>query len=210
MKINYTVPEVLSLKLSLAELILRTIEGKAKEWKRDGRLVSTLEELNERLRRLDFPYRYHGGVFQPAQDDLSEQELDTPFWNLVARPVWKNVDDEMKDAFDARANGRDDAAYHAAKALESTIKIISDQKNWTNGGERGAANYIDNLVSQNNGRFLEVWEANFLKAFFKDVRNPMGHGKGSASDPGLNAYQTDWAIDFCIGWIKNLIRRSGI
>ncbi|MBU0726659.1 MAG: hypothetical protein KJ904_00330 [Alphaproteobacteria bacterium] len=203
-------PKLLSIRLSLAELILRNVDNKARRGNRSDDFDLVLGELNERLKRLDFPFRYHGGVFQPAQDDLSEVELDTPFWSLVAAPVWKNVDDEMKDAFDARANNRDDAVFNASKALESTIKIISEKKGWSRGNEKGAANYVDNLVSAANGRFVETWEGEMLKAFFRDVRNPMGHGSGSGNRPNLNAHQTDWAIDFCIGWIKNLVRRSGI
>jgi hypothetical protein len=40
-------------------------------------------------------------------------------------------------------------ALYAAKALESTIKIISDEKHFSNGKERGASNYIDNLKRGN-------------------------------------------------------------
>jgi hypothetical protein len=41
---------------------------------------------------------------------------------------------------------------------ESTIKIISDEKGWTHGGEKGAHNYIDNLGSKKAGPFIESWE----------------------------------------------------
>jgi hypothetical protein len=34
------------------------------------------------------------------------------------------------------------------------------------GSEREAANYIGDLVSQKNGRFIAPWEADHLKAFF--------------------------------------------
>ncbi|TWB88989.1 hypothetical protein FBZ93_117173 [Bradyrhizobium macuxiense] len=102
---------------------------------------------------------------------------------------------------------RQDAAFHAAKALESTIKIISDDKSWSTGRERAAANYIDNLVSCQNGRFLVPWEGNTLKAYFIHGRNPHGHG-ADATIPALTSHQTDWAIETAMAWIKNLIRRT--
>ena len=48
--------------------------------------------------------------------------------------------------------------------MESAIKIISDEKGWTTGNEKGAANYIDHLASANHGRFIEAWESDALKA----------------------------------------------
>jgi hypothetical protein len=50
-----------------------------------------------------------------------------------------------------------DAVTYATKALESTLKIISDESGWSTGNERGAVNYIENL--QSSGRFIAAWEA---------------------------------------------------
>ncbi|MFX4223306.1 MAG: AbiJ-NTD4 domain-containing protein [Thalassobaculum sp.] len=194
-------------KLSLAELLLRGIEIPLQKAGKGAFAARLLTELNERLRRAQFPYRFHAGVFQLADDDLSEAELETPFWTAISDPMWKSVDDEMKDAFDTRANNGVDPAFQAAKALESTIKIVSDHKGWTSGTEKGAANYIDNLVSQKNGRFLEVWEGDLLKLFFAKVRNPMGHGAGNQTDPKMNSHHTDWVIDQSMAWIKSITRR---
>jgi len=113
----------------------------------------------------------------------------------------------MKEAIDRRdSNGRD-PAFYAARALESTIKIISNQKGWTYGGEKGAQNYIDHLGSKKNKLFINEWEKQSLTDFFRDIRNPFGHGPGSEEMPALSSQQTDWAIEFCMIWIKNLIKR---
>jgi hypothetical protein len=66
------------------------------------------------------------------------------------------IDSDMKEAIDRRDTGSRDAAVYALKALESVLKIISDEKGWTRGNERGAANYIDNLVSSTNGRVIAI------------------------------------------------------
>jgi hypothetical protein len=125
----------------------------------------------------------------------------------VADPKWKNVDHDMKEAVDRSHAGERDPAFYAAKALESTIKIISAENGWTRGTENGASAFIDNLVSEKNGRFIEVWESEELKGFFARVRNPFGHGPGAEQIPMLKEHQAEWAIEACMSWIKSLIQR---
>jgi hypothetical protein len=114
----------------------------------------SVEELNERLRRANFNLNYHNGFIQISDDELLEEQIERVFWDITKDPLWENVDIDMKEAVDLRdSNGRD-PAFYAARALESTIKIISDQKGWTHGGEKGAQNYIENLGSKKNGAFI--------------------------------------------------------
>lgn len=153
-----------------------------------------------------YPLNYHNGFIQMSTDGLTQAEVEMPFWSVVSDPAWKNVDTDMKEALDLRDSGGRDPAFYAARALESTIKIISDKKGWTHGKERGAHNYIDNLVAKKNA-FITSWEGDFLKEFFTHVRNPFGHGAGSADMPTLADSQTQWAIEFSMSWIKQLIHR---
>ncbi len=162
-----------------------------------------VEELNTRFRQAGCSLNYHNGFIQLSTDELSLQQVETPFWTLVSNPKWENVDTDMKEALDRRDNDGRDPAMHATHALESTIKIVSDNKGWTHGGEKGAHNYIDNLASKKNGKFLTDWESESLKAIFTEVRNPFGHGPGSDEMPSLTPQQTDWAIETCMVWIKS-------
>lgn len=164
---------------------------------------SAVEELNTRFRQARAPLNYHNGFIQISNDTLVTDTIETPFWSLIAAPKWKNVDIDMKEAFDRRDNGDRDPAFYAVRALESAIKIVSDEKAWTHGKERGAHNYIDNLSS--NG-FIINWEADALKHVFTFVRNPLGHGPGTANMPTLTVGQTEWTIDLCMSWIKRLSR----
>jgi hypothetical protein len=166
-----------------------------------------VRDLNVRLRQADYPLTFHNGLLQFSTDQAVTAQVAQPFWALVARPEWANVDEQMKEALDRRDRSDRTAAFHAVCALESVVKIISDLKGWTHGSERGAANYVDNLCSQKNGRFIEVWEADMLKSMFSDVRNPFAHGPGQNPMPTLTAEQTDWAIDTAMSWAKSLIRR---
>jgi len=168
---------------------------------------TSVDELNERLRRAGFNLNYHNGFIQISDDKLVEEQIEKEFWSITKDPLWENVDMDMKEAIDLRdSNGRD-PSFHAAKALESTIKIISKQKGWTRGSEKGAHNYIDNLGSKANGNFIDTWESDALKSFFTSVRNPLSHGAGSKVMPTLTPQQTNWAIETCMSWIKSLVKR---
>jgi hypothetical protein len=112
---------------------------------------SAVDELNTRFLQARCDLNYHNGFIQRSTDALSEQHIEKPFWGLLADRQWKNVDLDMKEALDQRDSGARDAAFYAARALESTIKIISDMRGLTHGGEKGAHNFIDNLASQKAG-----------------------------------------------------------
>lgn len=166
-----------------------------------------VDELNERFRRAKAPLTYHNGFIQFAMDQQIESQIAKPFWDLVADPLWKNVDIDMKEALDRRDSNDKDPAIFAAKALESAIKIVSDTKRWTRSTENGAAHYVDNLVSKANGGYLTTWEGDMLKDYFKKVRNSLGHGPGSEPMPELSLPQTDWAIETAMSWVRTLVRR---
>jgi AbiJ N-terminal domain 4 len=167
-----------------------------------------VRDLNERLRLAKYGLVFHNGLIQVVSDEQTNEQVAKPFWSLVSGEPWKNVDAQMKEAIDCRDNGDRTAAFHAVSALESCIKIISEIKGWTNGKEKGAANYVDNLASKRSSQFIEQWEAEMLKSMFSDVRNPFAHGPGLAPMPNLQKEQTDWAIDTAMSWIKSLIRRT--
>lgn len=172
------------------------------------RYASAAEEFNTRIRQAGYLLHYHNGCVQIASDQTLASEVEQPFWRAVSEPIWDNVDVDMKEALDRRDSGQRDPAFYAARALESTIKIISDQRSWTHGGERGPRNYLDNLGSAKNGSFIVNWEKEALERFFAAVRNPFAHGPGSDRMPKLTSSQTDWAIASCMAWIKTLIQRT--
>lgn len=171
--------------------------------------TDAVNELNVRMKNAGYDLNYHNGFIQRTVDPVTEEHIEAPYWTLVSDPMWKNVDLDMKEAIDRRDSGSRDPALYAARALESTIKIISDEKGWTHGNERGAHNYIDNLGSNRAENFITGWESGLLKDFFTHVRNPLGHGPGNEEMPELSPDQTTWAIEFCMSWVKSLILRLG-
>lgn len=171
----------------------------------NAKFQAAVSELNARFRQANCQLHYHNGFIQISEDAMVAREIETPFWKLLAEPKWRNVDHDMKEAIDLRdTDGRDPALY-AARALESTIKIISTGKALTTGKEKGAHNYVDNL---RGAKLIEIWEMEALKHFFTKVRNPLGHGPGDAPMPSLTTQQTNWAIENSMIWIRSLVRRS--
>jgi hypothetical protein len=203
-------------RLSMVELLFRKTEDRASRlpvefgnaaagWLNVVRRAT--EELNARLHQNGTGLIYNNGFLHIADDQLTAQRIAKPFWDLVADPKWATVDQEMKEALDHLDHGQRDASAHAAMALESTIKIISNEKGWTRHTETGAAHYIDNLVKDRGGRFIEVWEKDALVDLFRELRNPQHHGAGSNPRSRLLDAQQTWAIESCMSWIKSLVRR---
>ena len=61
---------------------------------------------------------YYNGYIQISEDELLLQEAEELFWNLVADPIWKNVDTDMQEAIDRRDGGERDPAWYAARFIE--------------------------------------------------------------------------------------------
>ena len=67
---------------------------------------AAVDELNTRFRYAGLNLRYHNGFIQVASESLVAQEVEAPFWQLVADPKWKNVDHDIKEAIDLSVRGR--------------------------------------------------------------------------------------------------------
>ena len=223
----------IKLRLSLLELLFREAETMLREYapkndvaswwallqKRtsppknavEDALQSTMAgigELNARFKEAGLPFEYHNGLIQRIDDELTTNEIERPFWSMVSDPKFANVDSDIKEALDRRDSGKPDAAFHALKALESVLKILSDDLGRTRYSEKGAADFVDNLVSSKLGRYIDTWEAEAIKSLFRDIRNPLGHGAGNAQPLALNPEQTSWVIENAMSWIKSLLRRK--
>lgn len=228
-----TPDEYFKSRVSLVELMFRSAEERAAAlqqtndalgglltWKPGARgrvnikhkavdvVAQAVHELNARFRAAGIELHYHSGHIQIQGRDLVATQVHEPFWDILRDQRWQNVQIDLKEAIDRRDTGGRDAALYAMKALESAIRIISDSRKVTRSSERGAADYIDNLVSSANGRFIDVWEADVLKLLFKHVRNPHGHGPGPGQQPQFSEHQQTWVFDSAMTWVKSLVRRT--
>lgn len=184
------------------------VEGLHSENKKiNAAFNAQVHELNERFTQAGMPLHYHNGFIQITQDELIQKQVEEPFWDLLKASIWQNVDTDMKEAIDRRDTSNRDPSFYAAKALESTIKIICDLKHWTTGNERGVSDFLNHLESKANGGFIEGWERQSIQRFYNEVRNDLGHGPGSAQMPNFTLQQVDHTIEFCMSWVKSLIKR---
>lgn len=188
------------------------IQSKVERVQRGNDFVNTtfkahVHELNERLKQAGMPLHYHNGYIQITTDSLIQAQIEQPFWDVLKDSRWANVSTDMATAIDLRDSGGRDPAFYAGKALESTIKIISGEKSWTTGQEKGASDYLNHLENKSNGSFIAQWERKVLQAFFSNVRNEYGHGPGSDPMPTMTDSQTDQTIEFCMSWVKSLVKR---
>lgn len=190
-----------------------TLVGKRADVVRDineamnGMFAANVYEVNERLKQAGMPLHYHNGFIQITQDEQLQQQVEQPFWLLVGEAPWKNVSIDMAEALDRRDTAGRDPSFYAAKALESTVKIICEVKKWTTGSEKGVSDFLNHLESKANGAFIEDWERQSMQRFYSDVRNDLGHGPGSKDMPNFTPQQIDQTIEFCMSWIKSLIKR---
>lgn len=168
---------------------------------------TNVHELNERFKQAGMSLHYHNGFIQVSQDEQIQKQVEQPFWLLVSDAQWKNVSIDMTEAIDRRDTAGRDPSFYAAKALESTIKIICDIKMWATGNEKGVSDFLNHLESKVNGCFIVGWERQSIQRFYSDVRNDLGHGPGSNSMPIFTSQQIDQNIEFCMSWIKSLINR---
>lgn len=181
---------------------LRTLNARM-----NAAFTANVNELNERFKQAGMPLHYHNGFLQITQDEQLQREVEQPFWLLVRDALWKNVSIDMATAIDLRDTGGRDPSFYAAKALESTIKIICDTQKWTTGQEKGVSDFLNHLESKANGAFIEGWERQSIQRFYSDIRNDLGHGPGSKEMPNFTSQQIDQTIEFCMSWVKSLIKR---
>ncbi|MVA19509.1 hypothetical protein GOZ94_11170 [Agrobacterium vitis] len=173
----------------------------------NGAFNELTDDLNQRLRLAGYDLAYHNGLIQQVNDQTIGHQIEKPFWALVGKSPWGNVDHQMKEAIDCRDNGDRMAAFHAVSALESCIKIICHTKGWSTGMEKGANDFLNHLEKKTNGPYIEPWERKQLSGLFSDVRNPFAHGAGPNEMPNLTGDQTSWTIETSMSWIKSLVSR---
>lgn len=164
-------------------------------------------EINQRLKQHNISLTYHNGYFQKSTDSVIEQHIEAPFWDLISNSKYKNVELDMLQSIDIYDSGGRDSAFYAAKALESLIKIICDEKGFTTGDEKGAASYLSHLNSKENGAMIINDEKEELLSLFRIRNTHGGHGPGNSEMLSLTNVQTLRYINSVMVWICSLSKR---
>jgi len=170
---------------------------------------SFIEEINCRFGKFNFHYSYNNGKIQKSTDSLSQKQIHHPFWDIFSDPKWQYMDTCMKNAIHLRDTGGIDPAFYAAKALESVIKTISNEKGWTTGNEKGAGDFLNHFNSKNNGSITNNNEKESLLTIFR-TRNVFAHGIAAddTSFEQLSYEQAACFIENCMSWCKTLKNRT--
>ena len=163
--------------------------------------------IEQRLKLHKTELAYHNGHFQKSADPAIELTIAVPSWSLMSDPKYKNVETDMLEALDRYDSGDRDPAFYAAKALESMIKIICEEKGYTIGNEKGAADYLSHLNSSKNGTIIINDEKEELLSMFRIRNTHGGHGAGSKPMPTLTNTQALRYIHSAMVWISNLAKR---
>jgi hypothetical protein len=91
-----------------------------------------LEELNARFREHSIGFQYEHGQLIRVDSQYVHAEVVKPALVLLAQAGFKGAEQEFHSAHKHyREKKFKEAAVDALKALESTMKIICDKKNWT-------------------------------------------------------------------------------
>ncbi|MVA27060.1 hypothetical protein V6582_14865 [Agrobacterium vitis] len=54
-----------------------------------------IEDLNQRLKLASYSLTYHNGLLQLLDDQTTGSQIEEPFWPLVGKAPWLNVDRQM-------------------------------------------------------------------------------------------------------------------
>jgi uncharacterized protein DUF7014/AbiJ-like protein len=172
--------------------------------------ADAVAELNERLRRAGFGYRYEQGKLFRIDNELMHQEVTRPALQLLTDPRFKGADEEFRAAHDHyKAGEYKDCAVDALNALESTMKVICELKGWSYA--QGARSSDLLKVLRREGLFPEFADQSFdqliatLKSGLPTLRNETGgHGQG-ATTVVVPIYVASYALNLAASKIRFLI-----
>ena len=173
-----------------------------------------IDELNERFRRAGVGYRYENGQIVRIDSELIHREVVRPALLYLHKPGFEGPRDEFLKAHrHYRAGETKDAITNANKALESTLRVICDQRGWEY--NRGAR--VSDLlkVIRSNGLFPDYLDTSFdqlvsiLKSSLPVIRDrESAHGQGSrAQDTPI--YVTAYALHLAAANILFLAEAHG-
>jgi HEPN domain-containing protein len=138
------------------------------------------------------------------------ERITLPALQLLADPRFKGADQEFRAAHDHyKAGEYKDCAVDALNALESTMKVICDQKKWAY--QKGARATDLLKVLRREQLFPEFADQSFeqliatLKSGLPTVRNETGgHGQG-AKPVAVPEYVASYALNLAATKIRFLV-----
>ena len=206
----------ISERFSLVELVFQGIGSYVERYTRDhGELFEGdepfktykkdsehyVDVLNIRLAESNILLRYYNGRLEPSDDSFVAEHVEKPFWELVSGSRWKKASDNMKSALDQREKSASGAVLSAGKALESTLREISENSKWM------MVKCIENIEKRG---IISSYESEQIRIFVDNVRNENSHEEESSSKGEIRNWTPEdisYIIDYSMITIKNLVQR---
>lgn len=145
-----------------------------------------IQELNQRFKEHGVGYDYQSGEIVRVDSALIHENAVKPALAVLRAPLFKGANAEFMNAHEHYRHGRNkEAIAEALKSLESVLKAICDQRNWTYNTNDTAKRLIE--ICFQNGLIDLYLESHFtalrstLESGVPTIRNrTAGHGQGTA------------------------------
>lgn len=196
------VDDVLSLVECMLHIIKEHIEAGEPQYRKK------IAEYNEHIGRLNIRFLEHGigyahenGILIRKDNELVHQTIVKPALAILNDARFKNAQDEYLKAHEHHMAGDyEDCLVNCLKAVESTIRVIADERNWPGVKPTDpAAKLIDHVMT--NELLPKYVQTHFtslkscLESGVPTVRNKAGgHGKGVATAPATPGYLSEYLL----------------
>lgn len=144
-----------------------------------------VEETNSRFREHGIGFQFEGGEIVRVDSQFLHQEAVRPALGLLNQKSYEGANQEFLTAHEHYRHGRfKEAIAEAAKALESTLKVIGMRRNWPIKNTDTAKTLISVLFDENLVPSYLQSEFTALRTTLESgvptVRNKVaGHGQGA-------------------------------
>lgn len=150
----------------------------------DGHQHRILSDLNERFREHELGYRFDGVDVIQVDSEFTYSEMIQPVRELLLDPIYKTANEEFATALLHHRHGDNKACLaECYKALESTLKIICEKRQWRSSGDK-VSHLIHTCINRGlipgfTVKYLDN-VGKTLEAGIAPLRNATsGHGQGS-------------------------------
>jgi hypothetical protein len=176
--------------------------------------AKAITELNVRFLEHAVGYQYESGQLIRKDSELLHTEVVRPTLQLLADTRFQGANSEFLAAHQHyRAGRHKECLNECLKALESTLKIICQQRNWAFAPGASAKDLLDTCFAKGllppllQSHFSSV--RNTLESGVPTLRNKLaGHGQG-AVDVLLPSYYAGYALHLTGAAILFVVQAEG-
>lgn len=173
-------------------------------------LNRVIDKLNIRFREHGRGYALEGRNLIRIDSEIIHHTIVKPTLHLLHDKLFKNAEDEYLSAHEHYRNGDyEECLVDCLKAIETTIKIIGDKREWPISDKDTASKLIDHVLS--NKLIPDYLQTHFnalrscLESGVPTVRNKSGgHGKGVRTD-AVPAYMAEYLLGSSATTIRFLV-----